>query len=398
MTGNSTELTLKKIGDFLSKLAERSEDVYWLSSPDFQSIIYLSPAYEKIWGRSREDLYKNPEQWISFLVPEDVKNYNPIYAMATRIAEFGPAARYSESYRIVRPDGQVRWILDRGFPIYNDEGDCCGVTGIAIDMTERKAMEKEAERLQLEKKVLEEQEEVTRLLAASMAHELRTPLRAIQSGAEGLENFLPPLLEGYQAAREAGIELPYIAPMHYNALEKVVKNIQIETRAAFSVIDMLLVKTNLSHLDTGKFKTFSIAQCLEEALERYPLHQDEIEKIHWQKNDFSFYGDEVLMIHVIFNLLKNALHYIKAASKGDIQIWCDKNEKFNILHFKDTSQGIDADILPHIFERFYTRTRHGTGVGLAFCKLVMQSFGGDIACESIKGEYSDFILTFPHKN
>jgi signal transduction histidine kinase len=106
-------------------------------------------------------------------------------------------------------------------------------------------------------------------------------------------------------------------------------------------------------------------------------------------------GDDILFTHVLFNLLKNALYYIRAASKGEISIWCEQNEKFNILHFKDTGLGMDKEVLEHIFERFFTRTRHGSGVGLAFCKLVMQSFGGDIICDSVKGEYTDFTLSFP---
>jgi PAS domain S-box-containing protein len=289
-------------------------------------------------------------------------------------------------------DGKAAIFLSKKIPLRDKQNNIIGILGISFDIT----AEKEAEKLRLEKKVLEEQEEVSRLLAASMAHELRTPLRVIESGLEGIENFLPELLQTYQTARAAELDVPYIAPMHFKALTNITKNMRMETRAAFSVVDMLLVKTNLSKLNAETYKTCSIAHCVNEALTRYPLHTNESEKIHWKKEDFLFFGDETLMTHVIFNLLKNALHYVKAAGKGDIQIWCDKNENFNILHFKDTSQGIDPDILPHIFERFYTRTRHGTGVGLAFCKLVMQSFGGDIICDSIKGEYSDFTLYFPH--
>ena len=118
----STHLSLEAIADFLSKLAEKSESVYWLSSPDFKRIAYISPAYEKIWGRSRNILYAEPELWITYLHPDDVKNYHPIHLMAERVAKLGPAARYEEDYRILRPDGEVRWIIDRGFPIYDEAG------------------------------------------------------------------------------------------------------------------------------------------------------------------------------------------------------------------------------------------------------------------------------------
>lgn len=288
-------------------------------------------------------------------------------------------------------DGKTATFLSKKIPLRDKQNNIIGVMGIAFDIT----AEKEAEQLQLKNKVLEEQEGVTRLLAASMAHELRTPLRAIESGAEGLEKFLPLLLETYKKAKEAQLDIPYITPMHYKSLASIVKNTKVETRAAFAVVDMLLVRTNLSHIDTAKFTTCSMATCIEEALRRYPIRSDETHLVHWKKSDFSFHGDELLMIHIIFNLLKNALHFVKAANKGEIQIWCDKNEKYNILHFKDTGLGMEPEILSNIFQPFYTRTRHGTGVGLAFCKLVMNSFGGDISCDSVKGEYTDFTMTFP---
>ncbi len=297
-----------------------------------------------------------------------------------------------------QPNGEEKIVLVSKTPLLDEKGAVAGLLGIYTDITERKRIEKEAEQLRIDKKVLEEQESMTRLLAASMAHELRTPLRAIESGLEGVGKYLPDMLETYKIAKNAELEIPFIAPMQFQSLSKMLENTKIEARAAFAVIDMLLMNTNSSAIDESKYKIYSIKQCIYDALMRYPLDEEEKSKIHWKMSDFSFHGDDILVIHVIFNLLKNALYYLKAANKGEIQIWCDKNEKFNILHFKDTSQGMDADILPHIFDRFYSRTRHGTGVGLAFCKLVMKSFGGDITCESVKGEYSDFILSFPQQN
>jgi PAS domain S-box-containing protein len=288
-------------------------------------------------------------------------------------------------------DGKMGVFLSKKIPLRDKEHNIIGVLGISFDIT----AEKEAEQLRIKNKILEEQEETTRLLAASIAHELRTPLRAIESGSDGIEKFLPILLESYKKAKASGLEVPYIAPAHYNSLVKIAHNTKVETRAAFSVIDMLLVNANASRIDTRKFTTCSMLQCVGKALTRYPFRSDETHLIKWKRGDFTFHGDEMLMIHIIFNLLKNALYYVKAANKGEIQIWCDQNENFNILHFKDTGQGIDPEVLSHIFDRFFTRTRHGTGVGLAFCKLVMQAFNGDMTCDSVKGEYTDFTLSFP---
>lgn len=377
---------------FILLLVEQSEDVFWIRSPDYSKQLYISPAYESVWGRSCEKLYKDPEEWSKTIHPDDLKYL--LDSVKKRKPNFQPGETFNETYRIIRPNGEIRWIHDKSVPIYNEAGVHIGFAGIAHDITEVK----EAEELRTKNKVLEEQEQTTRLLAASMAHELRTPLRAIESGATGIENYLPEMFDAYKIAKNAGLEIPFIAPMQFKSLSKIIEHIKIETRASFAVIDMLLMNTNSSAIDESKFKIHSMGQCIKDALLRYPLDDEEKSKIHWKKCDFSYHGDDTLMTHVIFNLLKNALHYLQAANKGEIQIWCDQNENFNILHFKDTSAGIDADILPHIFDRFYSRTRHGTGVGLAFCKLVMKSFGGDITCQSIKGEYSDFQLFFPRQD
>jgi PAS domain S-box-containing protein len=335
---------------------------------------------KEIIGKRNEDLPWNEK---SKILPVELDNIN------TLVMDTGNSIVVEEPATL--QDGTQITFLSSKVPMRNGENKIIGMVGISIDITDKK----EAERLRIEKKAAEERAETIKLLSAAMAHELRTPLRGIESGTSGLATYLPRLIEGYEMAKKAGLDVPYVSPMHYQSLSKVVDNIQLEARAAFSVIDMLLIKASLAEVDVQAFQDHSIADCVEQALERYPFRQDERKMIHWQTGDFHFHGDDMLMIHVIFNLIKNALHYVKAANKGNIEIWCDEDKKFNILYFKDTGQGIAPDILPHIFERFYTRTKHGTGVGLAFCQLVMQSMGGDIVCDSVQGEYTQFTLYFP---
>ena len=73
-----------------------------------------------------------------------------------------------------------------------------------------------------------------------------------------------------------------------------------------------------------------------------------------------------------------------------LEVW---NVGYNYLHFKDTGTGVKAELLPNLFDRFYTTT--GTGVGLAFCKQVINSFNGEIRCETEPNQYTEFILQFP---
>ena len=233
-------------------------------------------------------------------------------------------------------------------------------------------------------------------LGASIAHELRTPLRAITSNINGIKKYLPDLITSYQAASKAQLTIPYISPIHYNALVTACNSANAEAQSAFTVIEMLLVKVNQLNVRSVEIAPCSIVNCVDEALQRYPFNTGEKELIHWNSTlDFDFKGDKSLMIHVLFNLLKNALYYVAAAGKGHIEIWIEVKHPYNILHFKDTGSGISAKDLPHIFDHFYTKTQHGSGIGLAFCKLVMQSIGGIITCHSKKGEYTEFMMFFP---
>jgi two-component system CAI-1 autoinducer sensor kinase/phosphatase CqsS len=116
--------------------------------------------------------------------------------------------------------------------------------------------------------------------------------------------------------------------------------------------------------------------------------------------DFKFLGIELLMVHVLFNLIKNSLYYIAKAGKGRIFISVDKSPSGNLLIFRDTGSGVPPEILPNIFTQFYSWSpdndnRVGAGIGLAFCRSVMTSFNGSIHCKSQLGEYTEFTLTFP---
>lgn len=235
-------------------------------------------------------------------------------------------------------------------------------------------------------------------LSANIAHELRTPLRTINSSVSGIKEYLPILLKAYQTAKTDKIDIPYISPMHFEALLTACDNIESESKSAFTIIDMMLTNVSQSQISTAKFRFFSIHEIISETIKRYPFDYGEAEIVHWgQENDFMFRGDDLLMTHVLFNLFKNALYYIKAAGKGQIYIWTEKTKRHE-LHFKDTGQGISPKILPNIFDRFYSKTLHGSGIGLAFCKMVMQSFKGDIKCFSEEGKFTEFVLYFPKRD
>jgi two-component system cell cycle sensor histidine kinase/response regulator CckA len=117
-------------------LADNINDVFWITSPDFQVIHYISPAYEVIWGRSAESLHSHPHQWVEAILPEERETV--FAAFATLMSD---APTVSVEYRIARPDGSVRWIHDRGFQVRNAAGNLIRLSGIATDITERKRAE-----------------------------------------------------------------------------------------------------------------------------------------------------------------------------------------------------------------------------------------------------------------
>jgi len=114
------------------QLAENIQEVFWISDAAKRQVFYVSPAYETIWGRSCESLYDSILTWHDALHPEDREGV--IKASLTKQID----GTYDEEYRILRPDGSLRWIRDRAFPVQNASGETYRIVGVARDISERK--------------------------------------------------------------------------------------------------------------------------------------------------------------------------------------------------------------------------------------------------------------------
>ena len=132
-----TEEQLRKTMQQLRQLAENISDAFWMRDAEETRMVYVSPAYEKIWGRSCKDLYQSPHAWLEAIHPEDRETV--AQAMFTKQA----TGEYNQEYRIVRPDGTLRWIRDRAFPIRDGSGKIIRIVGIAEDVTDRRRLERE---------------------------------------------------------------------------------------------------------------------------------------------------------------------------------------------------------------------------------------------------------------
>jgi PAS domain S-box-containing protein len=129
------ECALRESEERFRQLAEHMTDVIWMTDPTKRAMLYVNPAYEKVWGRSPASLYEDPRSWLTAIHPDDRSRVER--AALTRQT----SGQYDEVYRILRPDGTVRWIHDRAFPIADAEQRIYRITGIAEDVTVMKAAE-----------------------------------------------------------------------------------------------------------------------------------------------------------------------------------------------------------------------------------------------------------------
>ena len=123
------------------QLTENIRDVIWLTNAAGDQMIFISPAYQEIWGRSCESLYLLPRSWIEAVHRDDRER------VLAALQERSKTGRYDQEYQIARPDGSIRWIHDRAFPIHDENGAVYRIAGIAEDITERKQAQAEQARL-----------------------------------------------------------------------------------------------------------------------------------------------------------------------------------------------------------------------------------------------------------
>jgi PAS domain S-box-containing protein len=128
----AAEEALKESELRFRQLAENIHEVFWMRDPQRQQMLYASPAYEKIWDRTCQELYRDPNSYLAAIHPEDRHQATG----AEESQRKGLAT--SAEYRVVRSDGSVRWVRDRGFPIFGPDGTVQRVAGIAEDITDYK--------------------------------------------------------------------------------------------------------------------------------------------------------------------------------------------------------------------------------------------------------------------
>lgn len=247
--------------------------------------------------------------------------------------------------------------------------------------------------------IRQEKFETLHSISANVAHEFRTPLAAIKFAMSGLQKYLPSLLSGYKAAQQAELtQIPKISKNNIVLLQSMPKRIDNLLYQANLSIDMMLMNAKQLRLSQVESTEIIIKDCLFDAIKQYPFKSKQQRTLLHIAEDFSEFkciGSKLLVLHIFFNLLKNALYYIDANRKGEIFLWTESTARANKVYFKDTAQGISVESQKNLFKQFRTSRAEGTGIGLSFCKMVMDSMGGEISCESKFGVHATFILSFP---
>ncbi|CAH8207100.1 putative Histidine kinase [Vibrio aestuarianus] len=219
-------------------------------------------------------------------------------------------------------------------------------------------------------------------LAHSIAHEMRTPLAMAQLQFEELKKKID--AERPTSELFASLKKGKAAILHGR-----------------QIIDIILHEVRNSSTKQESTSFYRISYVISQALSRYCFENDAIRQrvVFHNNQDFLVNLNDTMFSFVIFNLIRNATYYFDSHPNSKVDIIIDTGQQENCVIFRDTGPGIDASISQKIFDDFFTYNKSGgSGLGLSYCRRVMETFSGRIECHSIPGEFTEFKLYFPTVN
>jgi len=221
-------------------------------------------------------------------------------------------------------------------------------------------------------------------LASQVAHECRTPLTGIRFEADGCERLI--------ARLPPSVIRDKLAASH--------RRVRQHITSANAVIDLLLTNVAQHHCGSPAAELHDMSHIVLLAVERYSFKPNQRDLVRISiAEDFQFRGSDLLMTHVLFNLLKNGLRAIEArgGSENHISIVLQRGAGSNRVIVTDTGEGIPPDLLNYLFIPFVSAQRPGvgTGLGLSFCRMIVESAGGTIACRSQVNVGTCFTIELP---
>lgn len=371
---------LNKATHYFRYFAEKINSVFWVRNLNFKQQIYLSPAYEKVWGRSREDLYKDPNSWYETLHPDDRQKAYTYDERFRRLELYGSDACYEKRYRIILPDGTVKWIKDIDFPIQNEKNALIGFAGIAEDITKdvlyEQTLREAKDRAEVANKAKSD-------FLAMISHEIRTPLNAIL----GMSDLL----------KRKGLR------------EDLHEYVEIITDAGNDLLSLVGDILDFARLEAGQlafmYQPFDLGEMIAQTVRglQYMTLNKDVDLLLEPLPDMHkiVLADQKRVRQVLINLINNAL---KFTEKGMVTVKCrmvEQNKERGVYEVTvaDTGIGIHADKLANIFDKFmqvdsiYQRKHTGIGLGLSIAKELVEKMGGQISVTSEVGVGSTFKFT-----
>ncbi|HCF29141.1 MAG TPA: hypothetical protein DEV81_18505 [Cyanobacteria bacterium UBA11049] len=361
------------------QIAENIREVLWIATPDISQIIYINPVYEKMWGRSCENLYAQPKSFLEGIHPQD-RDRVISYCKQNFLSD------YNHEYQIVRPDGTIRWVRSRVFPIRDRSGEIYRLFGLMEDITQRKYWEAETKQLNetLEQRV---QERTAQLEAAnqeldafsySVSHDLRAPLRHIRGFVDALA------LQLQQSGEIANPKL-----RHY------IEVIQHSTDKMGQLIDALLTLSRLGRQPLVSHPV-NLRQLVDAAivLVKDRTQTNEHSSIEFSIGDLpTVSGDPTLLQQVFSNLIDNAVKFSCNCQVAQIEVGTLPD---STIFVKDNGVGFQMEYAEQLFAAFgrlhSQKEFKGTGIGLAIVQRIIHRHGGTIWAESVVHQGATFYF------
>jgi PAS domain S-box-containing protein len=368
------EASLRASEERFRQMAENIDGVFWMTDPGKNRMLYVSPGYERIWGRSTAGLLANPHSWLDAVHPDDRSRAGDAALNAQLRGD------YDETYRIRRPDGAERWIRDRAFVVRGADGEVSSVVGIAEDITDRRRVEQQLRQAQ--------KMQAIGTLAGGIAHDFNNILAAVV---------------GYAELAQRCVAADHVAGRHLEAV------IQGGMRAADLVRQIL----TFSRQQEQTRRPLQLGRTVSEPLRllRATIPSSIKFELSLAAAVPSVLADATQIHQVVMNLCTNAAHAMRDRP-GVLRVRLETVEvdasmakstaglrvgTYAMLTVADTGHGMNCATLEHIFEPFFTTKdpSEGTGLGLSVVHGIVCAHDGAVEVSSCPGEGTTFRLYFP---
>jgi PAS domain S-box-containing protein len=321
------------------------------------------------------------EQMRGQLHPDDRERSRQVLARAV-----ADRTAYDIEYRVLKSDGAVAWVAVRGLAQYDADGRVTGMLGVAVDITPRKLVEQDRDRLlDSERAARGEAERASRMkdeFLATLSHELRTPLNAILGFAQLLRT-------GVMGPDELD-----------HGLDVIERNARAQAQIVEDLLDMSRIISGKVHLD---IQPVNVADQIAAAVQTVSPSAD-AKLIRIQQtldpDPGTVTADPGRLQQVFWNLLSNAIKFTPRG--GRVHVACARIDAHVEVTVSDTGAGIKPDFLPFVFDRFRqadstsARRFGGLGLGLAIVKHIVDLHGGTIEARSPgDGQGATFVMTLP---